>query len=176
MIEVIGVSFKDKGRIYYFLPRNLKLKKNVTVVVETERGLQFGKVVTDLIKIDEKKFPSPLKKISRIASRQDYENNKRNIKDAEKALKKCRSLVSKHRLDMQIIDASYTLDRDQLVFHFVSDSRVDFRNLAKDLAAIYKTRIELRQVGVRDEAKDIGGFGPCGRKLCCASFLNDFEK
>ena len=175
MIEVIGVSFKERGRIYYFLPGNLKLKKNVTVVVETERGLQFGKVVTDLIQIDEKKFPVPLKKISRIASRQDYENNKKNIKDAEKALKKCRTLVSKHKLDMQIIDANYTLDRDQLVFHFLSDSRVDFRNLAKDLASIYKTRIELRQVGVRDKAKDIGGYGPCGRKFCCASFLNNFD-
>ena len=175
MVEVVGVTFKDKGRIYYFLPRNLKLKKNVTVVVETERGLQFGKVVTDMIKVDEKKLLSPLKKISRIASRQDYQNHKKNLADAEKALSKCKSLVKKHKLDMQIIDAIYTLDRDQLVFHFIADNRIDFRILAKDLASIYKTRIELRQVGVRDKAKEIGGFGPCGRKFCCASFLNDFD-
>ena len=175
MVDVIGVTFKDKGRIYYFSPKNLKLKKNITVVVETERGLQFGKVVTDIIKIDEKKLLSPLKEISRIASRQDYDNHKKNLKDAEKALKKCKELVNKHGLDMQIIDALYTLDRDQLVFHFIADSRVDFRNLAKDLASIYRTRIELRQVGVRDKAKEVGGFGPCVRKFCCASFLNDFD-
>ena len=175
MVEVIGVSFKDKGRIYYFSPGKLKLKKNITVVVETERGVQFGKVVTDIIEIDEKKLNAPLKKIVRIATRQDYENYKKNIKDAEKAVKKCKELVNKHKLDMQIIDASYTLDRDQLVFHFIADNRIDFRVLAKDLASIYKTRIELRQVGVRDKAKEIGGFGPCGRRFCCASFLNDFD-
>ena len=175
MIEVIGVTFKDKGRIYYFSPKKLKLKKNITVVVETERGLQFGKVVTDVIELDEEKLITPLKNIVRIASRQDYENHKKNIKDAEKALKKCKELVVKHKLDMQIINASYTLDRDQLVFHFIADNRIDFRVLAKDLASIYKTRIELRQVGVRDKAKEIGGFGPCGRQFCCASFLNDFD-
>ena len=175
MVDVVGVTFKDKGRIYYFSPKNLKLKKNVTVVVETDRGLQFGKVVTDMLKVDEKKLFSPLRKIYRIASRQDYENNKKNLRDAEKALKKCKELVKKHRLNMQVIDAVYTLDRDQLVFHFTSDNRIDFRMLAKDLASIYKTRIELRQVGVRDKAKEVGGFGPCGRKFCCASFLNDFD-
>ena len=175
MVDVVGVTFKDKGRIYYFLPKNLKLKKNITVVVQTERGLQFGKVVTDIIQVEEKKLLSPLKKITRIASRQDYENNKKNLKDAEQALKKCKELVIKHGLDMQIIDAVYTLDRDQLLFHFIADNRIDFRSLAKDLASIYRTRIELRQVGVRDKAKEIGGFGPCGRKFCCASFLNDFD-
>lgn len=175
MIEVIGISFKERGRIYYFLPKNLKLKKNITVVVETERGLQFGKVVTDIIQIDEKKFKAPLKPIVRIASKKDYENHRKNIKDANIALKKCKSLVNKYNLDMQIIDAEYTLDRDQLVFHFIADNRIDFRVLAKDLASTYKTRIELRQVGVRDKAKEVGGIGPCGRKFCCASFLNDFD-
>ena len=175
MTEVIGVSFKEKGRIYYFSPKKLKLKKNITVIVETERGLQLGHVVTDIIKIDEKNLKAPLKNIIRIASKKDYENYKKNKKDAISALLKCKRLVIKHNLDMQIIDAMYTLDRDQLVFHFISDNRVDFRNLAKDLATIYKTRIELRQVGVRDKAKEIGGIGPCGRKFCCANFLNDFD-
>lgn len=175
MIEVIGVSFKDKGRIYYFSPKNLKLKKNVTVVVETERGVQLGRIVTDIIKMDEKNLKYPLKTIVRIASKQDYENYKKNNKDAEIALKKCKELVIKHNLNMRVIDASFTLDRDQLVFHFLSDNRVDFRSLAKDLASIYKTRIELRQVGVRDKAKEIGGIGPCGRNFCCSLFLNDFD-
>lgn len=175
MIDVIGVSFKEKGRIYYFSPKNMKLKKNITVVVETERGLQFGKVETDVMQIDSKKIKTPLKNILRIATKKDYENYKKNIKDASLALAKCKKLVSKHNLDMQIIDAIYTLDRDQLVFHFIADNRVDFRSLAKDLASIYKTRIELRQVGVRDKAKEIGGIGPCGRKFCCAQFLNDFD-
>lgn len=175
MVEVVGVSFKEQGRIYYFSPKKLKLKKNVTVVVETEQGLQFGKIVTDTIEIDKNKLPTTLKKISRIASKQDYENNKKNKKDAELALKKCKELVNKHELDMQIIDAIYTLDRDQLVFHFIADNRVDFRKLAKELASIYKTRIELRQVGARDKAKEIGGLGPCGCKLCCARFLNGLE-
>lgn len=175
MIEVIGVTFKDKGRIYYFSPKNLKLKKNITVVVETERGIHFGKVVTDVIEVDEKNLKSPLKKIIRIASKQDYENHKKNIKDATVALSKCKELVLKYSLEMQIIDAEYTLDRDQLVFHFIADNRIDFRTLAKDLASIYKTRIELRQVGVRDKAKEIGGIGPCGRAFCCAKFLNNFD-
>lgn len=175
MIEVVGVTFKEKGRMYYFSPKKLKPKKNVTVVVETERGLQFGKVVTDIIEIDSSKIKTPLKDIVRIATKKDYENNKKNIKDAKEALVKCKKLVEKNNLEMQIIDCLYTLDRDQLVFYFLADNRVDFRNLAKELAAIYKTRIELRQVGVRDKAKEIGGIGPCGRKFCCASFLNDFD-
>ena len=127
------------------------------------------------MEIDKNKLKAPIKRISRIASKRDYENHRKNIKDAETALKKCKSLVNKYNLDMQIIDAEYTLDRDQLVFHFIADNRIDFRDLAKDLAALYKTRIELRQVGVRDKAKEVGGIGPCGRKFCCASFLNDFD-
>ena len=175
MIEVIGVSLKEKGRIYYFLPNNYTLKKNVTVIVETERGLQFGKVETDIIKIDEEKIKNPLKKIVRISSKQDYQNHKKNLKDAKDALQVCRDLIKKHNLDMQIIDANYTYERDQLMFRFLSDRRVDFRELAKELASIYKTRIELRQVGVRDRAKEIGGVGPCGRAFCCANFINDFD-
>lgn len=171
----MGISFKEKGRIYYFLPGKLKLRKGITVVVESESGLQFGKVVTDLITIDRSKFRKELMPILRVATKQDFENNKKNLRDAKAAIKKCKTLANKYKLDMQIIDAVYTLDRDQLVFHFLSDNRVDFRALAKDLASIYKTRIELRQVGVRDKAKEIGGIGPCGQKFCCAKFLNDFD-
>lgn len=175
MVEVIGVTLKEKGRIYYFLPNNYVIKKNVTVIVETERGLQFGKVVTDIIKYDESKLKNPLKKIVRIASKQDYKQHMKNLKDAKEAIIKCRELTEKYGLDMQIIDASFTFDRDQLMFYFLSDSRVDFRELAKALASIYKTRIELRQVGVRDRAKETGGLGLCGRCLCCSQFLCDFD-
>lgn len=175
MIEVVGITFEEKGRMYYFSPNNLKLKNNITVIVETEKGEQFGKVTKEIFSIEEKKLISPLKNVIRIATKQDYYTNKKNLKDAAEALKKCRGLAVKENLNMQIIDANYTFDRTQLVFRFLADSRVDFRNLAKELASIYKTRIELRQVGVRDKAKEIGGIGPCGRPLCCSCFLNDFE-
>jgi cell fate regulator YaaT (PSP1 superfamily) len=175
MVEVIGVKLKEKGQIYYFLPNNYVIKKNVTVIVETERGLQFGKVATDVIEIDESKIKTPLKKIIRIASKQDYRQHKNNLRDAREAIIKCRELVKKFELDMQVIDASFTFDRNQLMFYFVSDQRVDFRELAKALASIYKTRIELRQVGVRDRAKETGGIGLCGRCLCCSQFLCDFD-
>ena len=175
MIEVIGVSFKEKGRIYYFLPNDLKLKKNITVIVETEKGLQFGKIVTDLIKVEKNAYKLPLKNIIRIATKKDYENHLKNINDAKEALKKCRQLVKENNIDMNIIEASFTFDRDQLIFNFLSDSRVDFRELAKKLATIYKTRIELRQVGVRDKAKEVSGYGSCGREFCCSKFLNDFD-
>lgn len=175
MIEVIGVSLKEKGRIYYFLPNGYILKKNITVIVETERGLQFGKIETDIIKIENEKIKNPLKKIIRISSKQDYQDHKKNLKDAKEALKVCRDLIKKHNLGMQIIDANYTFERDQLMFRFLADKRVDFRELARDLAAIYKTRIELRQVGVRDRAREIGGIGPCGRSFCCSNSLCDFD-
>lgn len=175
MIEVVGISFEEKGRMYYFSPNNLKLKNNITVIVETDKGEQFGRIVKETFSIEEKKLISPLKNVIRIATKQDYYTNKKNIKDAKEALKKCRELVHKQNLNMQIIDAAYTFDRTQLVFRFLADARIDFRNLAKELASIYKTRIELRQVGVRDKAKEIGGIGPCGRPLCCSCFLNDFE-
>ncbi len=175
MIEVVGISFEEKGRMYYFSPNNLKLKNNITVIVETDKGQQFGKVIKEAFSIEEKKLISPLKNVIRIATKQDYYANKKNVKDAIEALKKCKELAQKEHLNMQIIDASYTFDRTQLVFRFLADSRIDFRNLAKELASIYKTRIELRQVGVRDKAKEIGGIGPCGRPLCCSCFLKDFE-
>ncbi len=175
MNNIVGVSFKENGQVYYFDTNGYTLKKNVTVIVKTERGLEFGKVAIDSPNIDVEKIQIPLKQVIRIASKEDYRNYQRNLKDAKQALIKCRKLVKDSKLNMQIIDASYTFDRDQLLFHFLSDSRIDFRNLVKTLASIYKTRIELRQVGARDKAKDVGGCGFCGKALCCSTFLKDLD-
>lgn len=175
MVKVVGVSFNANGKVYYFLPGTINLKKNITVIVQTERGLQFGKVVTNQIEIDDNKIISPLKQIVRIATKNDYYNHLKNVKEAKEALIKCKQIVEKENLPMQIIDAEFTFDRSQLIFKFISDNRVDFRSIVKQLASIYKTRIELRQVGVRDKAKEVGGIGVCGCKLCCARFLKDLE-
>lgn len=174
MIKVVGVSFDDNKQIYYFNPQNFDLRRNVTVIVETERGLQFGKVELPPFSIEEERLKSPLKNVIRISTKKDYLDHKKNIKEAENALKKCRELVMKLDLNMKIMDANFTFDRSQLLFRFLSDNRVDFRVLAKELANCYKTRIELRQVGVRDKAKEVGGCGLCGRKLCCSRFDSDF--
>lgn len=175
MIDVVSISFRDSNKSYYFSPNGLELKKGMNVIVETERGMQFATVDENIKQIEEKKLFSPLKDVLRIATKDDVKQNEKNINDSIKAKNKCDELVKKEELNMKIIDATYTFDRSQLVFRFVSDNRVDFRNLAKDLASLYKTRIELRQVGVRDKAKEVGGLGPCGRKFCCSSFLNDFD-
>lgn len=174
MIRVVGVSFEDGKQIYYFNPNSFDLRRNVTVIVETERGLQFGKVELPPFQIEEEKLKSSLKNVIRISTKQDYLNHKKNMKDATKALEKCKELIQKYELNMQILDASFTFDRSQLLFRFIADNRVDFRQLAKELANCYKTRIELRQVGVRDKAKEVGGCGLCGRQLCCSRFESDF--
>lgn len=175
MIDVVGVEFKDNGRIYYFSPNGLDLNKNVNVVVETERGLQFGKVVAENRKMKKDDLNLPLKKVLRKTTKEDYLAYKKNSSDSKKAFKKCKELIKKYDLKMNLIDASFTLDRKQLLFHFTADERIDFRKLARDLATIYKTRIELRQIGVRDKAREIGGIGPCGRLLCCTRFLYYFD-
>ncbi|MDD3392055.1 MAG: regulatory iron-sulfur-containing complex subunit RicT [Bacilli bacterium] len=174
-IYVVGISFKDKGKVYNFNPNGLKLYKNVTVIVETERGLQFAKVIKTQFPIKEENLKKPLSKVVRISTKEDYLNHLKNVKNNQEALQKCRELVKKLKLNMNIIDANYTFDREQLVFQFTADSRIDFRSLAKELASIYKTRIELRQIGARDKAKEIGGIGICGRQLCCFKFLNDLD-
>ncbi len=175
MINVVGVRFKPHGQIYYFDPGKLNLKNNITVIVETEHGLQFGTVVNPNIEINPERITNKLKKVIKVANKNDYLKHKKNLKDASFALKKCRQLVEKQDLKMHIIDASYTFDRDKLIFRFFADNRIDFRELAKELASIYKVRIELRQIGIRDKAKEIGGYGPCGQKLCCARFLKDLN-
>ncbi len=175
MIEVIGVTFKKNGKIYYSssTPENIKI--GINLIVKTDRGLQYVTVVTDKIQIDSEKLKEPLFEFVRIANHKDNNQNKKNIEDAKEALKKCKELAKKYNLNMAILEANYTFDRGQLLFTFLSDNRIDFRKLAKDLATIYKTRIELRQIGIRDKAKEIGGFGTCGRELCCSKFLCDFN-
>ena len=175
MLEVVGVAFKKNSKVYYFSPNGLKIKKGINVIVKTERGLQFGTVEIENTEIDSSKLTTSLSEVIRIASKKDYEKHLKNIEDAKKALKKCKNMVEEADLNMMILDANYTFDRSQLLFTFLADNRVDFRKLAKDLANNYKTRIELRQVGVRDKAKEIGGYGSCGRPLCCSKFLTDFD-
>lgn len=175
MTKVVGVRFKPHGQVYYFNPGKLKLKDNLTVIVETEHGLQFGTVVNKDIEISDSKIQNNLKEVIRIATKQDYLKYKKNLKDATFALKKCRQIVERNDIKMHVIDATYTFDRDKLIFRFLADNRIDFRDLAKELASIYRVRIELRQIGVRDKAKEVGGFGPCGQKLCCARFLKDLN-
>lgn len=175
MEKIVGITFKEKGKIYYFLPGKYELKKGTTVIVKTEQGLQFGKVELENFEIAEEKIKVPLNKIIRIASKEDYINNKKNIEDAKIALSKSKELALKYNLNMYILDANYTFDRSQLIFKFIANDRVDFRKLAKELASLYKTRIELRQVGVRDKAREVGGCGQCGRELCCSKFLTEFD-
>ena len=160
-IEVAVVSFNNSKNKYYFLTNNLKLRNNLTVIVNTERGLQFG-LVEDIININSNSTKMPTKEIVRIATKKDYNQYLNNLKDAKTAYKKCKELIKENDLQMNLIDASYNFERTQLYFSYVANERVDFRNLAKSLAAIYKVRIELRQVGPRDKAKEIGGIGPCG--------------
>ena len=175
MIKVCGIKFNDKGRVYYFSKNSLELSENMLVVVETERGLQIGTVVISDKEVDEKNLVSPLKNVIRIATKNDIKQNQKNEKDNEYALERARYIVDELNLNMKLLSASYTLDRNQLLFNFISDERIDFRELLKRLAAVYKTRIELRQIGIRDKAKEIGGIGPCGRNLCCNTFLTDLN-
>lgn len=176
MIEVVGVKFDNNNKtIYNFLPDNKKLKKGVTVIVETEKGLEFGKIELENYLIENSKINRPLKKIVRIASKNDFLKYKKNEQNEKKALQYCKNLVRKNNLNMTIVDAHYTFNEEQLIFRFLADSRIDFRDLAKDLANKYKTRIELHQIGSRDKAKEIGGCGMCGQQLCCSRFLKDLD-
>ena len=171
---IVGVKLNECGKTYYFNANGIKINVSDKVIVDTEKGLQYGVVVSF---INEKDINKNIdyKNVIRIATKSDYKKYLSNIKDAKKALIKCNELIDKYELLMKVIDVYYTFDREQLIFRFLSDDRVDFRQLAKDLGSIYKTRIELRQVGIRDKAKEIGGIGPCGRKLCCNSFLTEFD-
>ena len=173
MKDVVGVRFTDSNKIYYFDINDFSVSKNMYVIVETERGLQFGKVVTDVMSVDESKLGFALKEIVSIANDDDISTNEKNEEEAKEALDYAIKFVEELNLDMKVLSASFTFDRKQLMFNFLADERVDFRELARKLAGVYKTRIELRQIGVRDKAKCIGGYGQCGKKLCCASFLDD---
>ena len=175
MIKIVGVRFKNAGKIYYFDPVDFEIEKNIDVVVETARGLVYGKIVVGPKEIEEEKLISPLKPIIRIATEEDKAIYRENKEKAKETFEICQQKIKEHGLTMFLIDCEYTFDRNKLIFYFTAEGRIDFRELVKDLASIFKTRIELRQIGVRDEAKSIGGLGTCGRKLCCSSWLGDFQ-
>lgn len=172
-MSVIGVNIKDNSKTYYFDTNNINVNLKDFVIIETEKALQIAQVTKlNITGLDDK---LEIKKIKRLATNEDIRNNLKNIKDADEAFSICKKIIQKHKLEMNLINANYTFDRKQLVFQFTADSRVDFRNLAKELASIFKTRIELRQIGVRDKAKGVGGIGSCGRELCCKKFLNGID-
>ncbi|WP_301109216.1 stage 0 sporulation family protein [Sporosarcina sp.] len=175
MYKVVGVRFKKAGKLYYFDPLDMPIEIGNYVIVETARGVEYGKVASRSNEIDDEDVVLPLKKIIRLADESDRERVKENQAEAEQAFDVCTDKIIEHRLDMRLVDVEYTFDRNKIVFYFTAEGRVDFRNLVKDLASIFRTRIELRQIGVRDEAKMLGGIGPCGRMLCCSTFLGDFE-
>ena len=175
MKRIIGVRFKRLGKIYFFDPKWLEVKKGENVVVETSQGEEIAEVVVPNRMIEEEKIVTPLKKVLRLASKKDLKHADECRKKEKEAFNVCNKKIKEHKLEMTLTDVEYKFDNSKILFYFTADGRVDFRDLVKDLAAIYKTRIELRQIGVRDEVKRIGGNGVCGRELCCCSFLNDFE-
>jgi cell fate regulator YaaT (PSP1 superfamily) len=174
MINVVGVRFKKAGKIYYFGPNDLDIKKGDFAVVETARGIEFGECVIGIKEIPDEEIVAPLKNVIRVATKEDIDKHKENKVKEKDALEICINKIEEHKLNMKLIDVEYTFDNNKVIFYFTADGRVDFRELVKDLATIFKTRIELRQIGVRDEAKMLGGLGPCGRTLCCSTFLGDF--
>ena len=175
MISIIGVRFKKPGKIYFFDPKGKTVEKGMHVIVETAMGKEYGEVVITNRELQEKDIVAPLKPIIRIATEKDKEKHEENIKQETEAFKLCEEKIKEHKLDMTLVDVEYKFDRSKLLFFFKADDRIDFRDLVKDLAAIFKTRIELRQINARDEVRRMGGNGVCGRELCCCSFLNDFD-
>ncbi len=174
MIEVTGIRFKRVGKIYYFDPSGLVLKTGDHVIVETARGIEYGTVVLDKKSVTDDEIVPPLKKIIRIATEDDEKAVIKNEQMEKEAFELCNEKIKKHKLEMKLVDVEYTFDHNKILFYFTSDGRVDFRELVRDLAGVFKTRIELRQIGVRDESKMLGGLGICGRQLCCNLFLSDF--
>ncbi len=175
MVKVINVSFQSKGKEYFFSPGNSGAKRGDYVVVETARGLECGKVTQGAREVPQSSVPGQLKTVLRLADDIDMRRMRQNRDDEKKAFSMCEERILKHKLDMKLVSAEYTLDRSKLLFYFTADGRVDFRDLVKDLAGVFHTRIELRQIGVRDESKMIGGLGICGRPFCCSKFLKDFQ-
>ena len=174
MTKVIGVRFRKAGKVYYFSPGDADIKAGQHVIVETARGVEYGHVVLGSHEVDDKKVIQPLKPVIRMATAADEEIERRNKEKEKEAFKICLEKIKKHELDMKLIDTEYTFDNNKVLFYFTADGRIDFRDLVKDLASVFKTRIELRQIGVRDETKIVGGIGICGRPLCCASYLSEF--
>ena len=174
MVKVVGIRFRNAGKIYYFGPGKLQLKAGMHAIVETARGVEMGTVMTDPREVSEESVVQPLKPVIRIATEQDEKQAEKNRQKEKEAFKICLEKIAKHKLDMKLVEAEYTFDNNKLLFYFTADGRIDFRELVKDLAAVFRTRIELRQIGVRDETKIVGGIGICGRPLCCASYLSEF--
>lgn len=174
MIKVIGVRFRTAGKIYFFSPGGLELKAGDKVIVETARGVEFGSVVTGIKEVPDDQISQPLKPVIRIATQDDVRREAKNREKEKEAFKICQEKIRKHGLEMKLIDAEYTFDNNKVLFYFTADGRIDFRELVKDLASVFRTRIELRQIGVRDETKIRGGIGICGRPLCCHTYLIEF--
>lgn len=175
MKKIVGIRFKKPGKIYFFDPQDIEIEKNEDVIVETAMGDEIGRVVIVGREIDESKMATPLKKVVRKATKEDLESQKKYKEKEPEAFKICKEKIKKYKLDMNLTDVEYRFDGSKILFYFTADGRIDFRDLVKDLASVFKTRIELRQIGVRDEVKRIGGNGVCGRELCCCSFLDNFE-
>lgn len=174
MVKVVGIRFRNAGKIYYFGPGKLQLKAGMHAIVETARGVEMGTVMTDPREVSEESVVQPLKPVIRIATEQDEKQVEKNRQKEKEAFKICLEKIAKHKLDMKLVEAEYTFDNNKLLFYFTADGRIDFRELVKDLAAVFRTRIELRQIGVRDETKIRGGIGICGRELCCHTYLSEF--
>ena len=174
MITIIGVRFRNVGKVYYFSPRELDICVGDHVIVETARGVEYGFVVLGPKEVDDSKVIQPLKEVIRIATPKDDAREESNRKKEKEAFEICQKKIRAHNLEMKLIDAEYTFDNNKMLFYFTADGRIDFRELVKDLAAVFKTRIELRQIGVRDETKILGGIGICGRPLCCHTYLSEF--
>ncbi len=175
MTKVVGVRFREAGKVYYFDPGDLEIKRDEHVIVETARGLEYGTVVLGVSEVEDEKIVTPLKSVIRVATKADDEKEANNRKKEKEALPICKEKIEKRNLPMKLINAEYTFDNNKILFYYFSDGRVDFRELVKDLAAVFHTRIEMRQVGVRDEAKLRGGIGICGRPLCCNTYMADFQ-
>ncbi len=174
MTRVIGVRFRKAGKIYFFSPGGLEIEKGQQVIVETARGVEFGNVVMGVKDVEDEEITQPLKTVIRVATEEDQEVEEKNRKKEKEAFAICLEKIQKHKLDMKLIDAEYTFDNNKVLFYFTADGRIDFRELVKDLAAVFRTRIKLRQIGVRDETKIRGGIGICGRELCCHTYLSEF--
>ena len=175
MINIVGVRFKKPGKIYFFNPKNLNINKNEYVIVDTAQGEEYGEVVIANREVSEDTITTPLREVIRIANKKDKKIQEENKEKEKEAFDICEEKIKKHKLNMKLVDVEYKFDRTKLLFYFTADGRIDFRELVKELASIFKTRIELRQIGVRDEVKRMGGNGVCGRQLCCCSFLGNFE-
>lgn len=174
MVKIVGVRFRNAGKVYYFDPKNYKMRPGDHVIVETARGIEYGTVTGKVQDMPEEKVVQPLKPVLRVANAEDNAKAARNREREREAMAICKEKIRKHNLEMKLIDAEYTFDNNKVLFYFTADGRIDFRELVKDLASVFKTRIELRQVGVRDETKIMGGIGICGRTLCCHSYLSEF--